>query len=110
MLSEALLTAVTSVFSSEESHVGATHLLVGVTSRSKQPLGEVSFDAVSAEEIVEDGRVERSDLSLLVVVIVGADLGALEVVRRIDGELNDASVLLTESVDAHLLVLQVVSV
>lgn len=94
--------------SGEESHVGTTHLLVGIASRSKQPLGEVSLDAVSAEEIVEDGRVQRSDLSLLEIVVVGANLGALEVVRRVDVVLNDASVLFTERIEAHLLALEVV--
>ena len=65
---------IATICSSEESHVCASDFVVGVADGSEQPLGNGSLSPVSREEVVEDGRVQRTYGSFSEVIVVRLNL------------------------------------
>ena len=62
------------ICSGEESHVCTSDFVVGVADGSEQPLGDSPLSPVGREEVVEDGRVQRTHGSLSEVIVVRLDL------------------------------------
>ena len=82
--------------SSKESHVGPPDTIVGVASSAEQPLSNRALSSVRAEEVVEDGSVERAHCALSEIVVVGFNLRATVVVRIFNEDLDHVCILCAE--------------
>ena len=62
--------------SSKEAHVSTSYTLVRVSNGAEKPLGNGLSSAISTEEVVEDGGIERTHCALSKVIVISFDLGA----------------------------------
>ena len=93
-----------SIVSREEAHVGSAHPFVRVSNCRENPLSKGLSLSISAEEVVEYGGIHRHHSLLLEVIVVGIDFWALQVVRGINHDINQSSIVAGELSKRLLLV------
>ena len=92
--------------SSKEAHVRSPHTVVGVPDAGEHPLGPGLSAAVRAEEVEENGGVERADGLLAEVIVVRLNLGAPVVVGALRCGPHQARVGTRKITQGQVLVLQ----